>query len=56
MTSKSFEQRLKWIEQNVKEYQEYEESRRLDEEIEEYRLKRRSREYSDRFVGGVREE
>jgi len=53
MTS-CFEKRLEWIANNVKEYEAFEESKRLDEEIEEYRLKRKSTEYSK--IGGVRED
>ena len=51
--SKSFENRLKWIEQNCKELEEQREQWSLDEEIEEHRLKRRSTEYSK--FGGVRD-
>lgn len=52
--SKSFEKRLQWIEQNCKVLEEQREQRSLDEEIEEYRLKRRSAEYFK--FGGVRDE
>lgn len=52
-TKTSFEKRLEWISNNVAEYEAFEESKRMDDEIEEYRLKKRSTEYPK--VGGVRE-
>lgn len=52
MTSSSFEKRLQWIANNVAEYEAFEESKRMDEEIEEYRLKKYSTEIPK--VGGVR--
>lgn len=53
MTSNTFLNRLDWIAKNVKEYEEFEESRALEQELEEYRLKKHSTEYSK--LGGVRD-
>lgn len=53
MTSSSIEKKLLWITKNVTGYQAFEESKRLDEETSEYRLKKYSTEIPK--IGGVRD-
>lgn len=53
MTLSFLEKRLRWITNNVTEYKAFEESKRLDEEIAENRLKKYSTEIPR--IGGIRD-